>query len=244
MEEKGNGIFSEEFRLRISDYTTYDHLTPHAVLDLFQDVAGKHADLIGVGFQKMIEKDLIWVLVRTKYEVLKNPELYETVRVSTWPKDKGKLDFDREYLIENQKGEVLIRGISKWVVVNSTTRRISLARDVHYNCELEKREYFPGAFPKLEDFDIADLPFYEERTTFSDLDHNGHVNNANYARFILNSIALQPDEEIAFFEIDHIKELPPNTFVKNFYKKDGKIILVKGIIDNGDTTYIAKIVLK
>lgn len=244
MEQKGNGIFSEEFRLRISDYSTYDHLTPHAVLDLFQDVAGKHADLIGVGFQEMIGKDLIWVLVRTKYEVLKNPKLYETVRVSTWPKAKGRLDFDREYLIENLQGEVLIRGISKWVIVNRKTRRLSPARDIHYNCELEEREYFTGGFPKLEDFDISGLSFFEERTTFSDLDHNGHVNNANYARFILNAISLQPAEEIAFFEIDHIKELPPDTFVKNFYKKDGKMIWVKGIINNSDTTYIAKIVLK
>ena len=74
-----NEKYQENFRLRISDFDTFDHLTPHAVLDLFQDVAGKHADLIGVGFDKMIKDNLIWVLLRTKYEVIKNPPLYSTV---------------------------------------------------------------------------------------------------------------------------------------------------------------------
>ena len=35
--------------------------------------------------------NLIWVLLRTKYEVIKNPPLYSTVTVSTWPKEKGKI---------------------------------------------------------------------------------------------------------------------------------------------------------
>lgn len=239
-----NEKFSERFRLRISDYNTYDHLTMHSILDLFQDVAGNHADLIGVGFDEMIKQNLIWVLLRTKIVVVKNPKLYDEVIVTTWPKQKGKLDFDREYVITDTDGNILIKGISKWVVVNYQTRRISLARNINYTCDIIDEENFSGPFEKLPDFDIADCSMYEEKTTFSDLDHNGHVNNANYARFIANAINLKNEDEVQFFEINHIKELSPNSLIKIFYKREEKNIMVKGLLESGETSFIAKVILK
>ncbi len=239
-----NEKYQENFRLRISDFDTFDHLTPHAVLDLFQDVAGKHADLIGVGFDKMIKDNLIWVLLRTKYEVIKNPPLYSTVTVSTWPKEKGKIDFDREYVITDEKGEVLIEGISKWVVVNVATRHLSFTRNIQYTCDILDEENFPGTFRKIEDFSVEGFSVYEEKTTLSDLDHNGHVNNANYARFILNAINLQKNDEIADFEIDHIKELMPNSLIKIFYKRDGNVIMLKGFTEDGEVSFVSKITLR
>lgn len=238
-----NEKFSEVFRLRVSDYDCFDKLMPHAVLDLFQDVAGKHADLIGVGFNDLIKNNLIWVLVRTKYIVLKNPPLYAKVKATTWPKPKGRIDFDREYIIEDEKGDLLIKGISKWVVVNAKTRRISLTKDVNYSCDISHDANFNGNFEKLEDFFIDGCQENEATTTFSDLDHNGHVNNINYARFIINSINLSKADEIQSFEINYIKELPANTKIKIYSKKCGKVIDVKGIINNVDVSFIAKICL-
>ncbi len=232
----------ETFRLRISDYNCFDKLMPHAILDLFQDVAGKHADIIGVGFDDLKKSNLIWVLVRTKFEIVRNPKLYEVVNVSTWPKKKGKIDFDREYLIEDNKGEVLVKGISKWVIVNSLTRRICFARDINYNCDISPEENFSGNFDKLKDFDSDGSECYEAQTSYCDLDHNKHVNNISYAKMIMNAIQLDENEDIHFFEINYLKELPKNTKINLYLKKDGKIILVKGII-NGEVSFIAKIEL-
>lgn len=239
-----NGLYEDAFRLRISDYNTYDQLTPQAILDLFQDVAGKHADLIGVGFHDLIQNDRIWVLVRTKFDVLQYPKLYDTVAVSTWPKKKGRIDFDREYEIRDSSGQLLVCGISKWVVVNAKTRRICSARDIEYRCELIDKENYPQAFPKIDDFSVEGLPFLEQMTSFSDLDHNGHVNNINYARYILNAIPLSPKERIRSFEIDYLKELTLNFKIKVYYKRDAGFLYCKGTDETGATSFVSKIGLE
>lgn len=238
-----NEKHTKQLTLRISDYDCYDHLTPHAILDFFQDVAGEHADMIGVGFNKMIKEDLIWVLVRTKYIVKKYPPLYSSVNVTTWPREKGRLDFDREYLIEDENGETLIEGLSKWVVVNVKTRRLAMSRNINYECEILPHSNFEKEFPKLEDFDESNLTPFIEKTTFSDLDHNGHVNNANYARYILNAIQLTKEQTIKEFEIDHIKELMPNSLIKIFFKDIGGAIIVKGLSEEGELSFLARVVL-
>ena len=243
MKPRNNEFYIETFRLRTNDFDKFDHLTPFAIMDLFQDVAGTHAGKIGMGFQELLKKDLIWVLLRTKYEVLKYPPLYSTVQVKTWPKPKGKVDFDREYEIYNEEGELLVKGISKWVIVNKTTRRLSLSRDINYNCDEYKYTNYNESFNKLEDFDIEGLSFKSQMTTFLDLDHNDHINNCNYAKYIINSIELNEDDLIKKFEINYIKEVHQDTIIKNYYKKDGKIIYVKGIINNDEVSYIAKIEL-
>lgn len=240
---KMNELFSKNYQLRTSDFNCYDNLMPHAILDFFQDVAGIHADILDIGYEKMISRNLIWVLVRTKYEVIKNPHSYETVKVTTWPKKKGKIDFDREYTIEDLNGNLLVKGVSKWIVVNVNTRRISLAKDINYNTEPCSLENFPGSFPKIDDFSIEDCNCYETMTTFSDLDHNMHINNINYAKYILNAIKLKKDELVKTFEINYVKELQKDEKVLIYSKKDGKTILIKGIINTNEISFVAKIEL-
>ena len=185
------GIYKRDYYLRTSDFSCCDILNPHAILDLFQDVAGLHADVLDIGFDKLFNRNLIWVLIRTKFEIIKNPTMYDKCTVITWPKEKGKVDFDREYLIVNENNEVLVKGISKWVIVNYLTRRISLTRDIDYNCIIHDETNFNEPFDKIDDFDVTNLPYEETYIDYSLLDHNGHLNNINYARIVMN-ILLKP----------------------------------------------------
>ena len=236
-------IFEKNFVLRISDFTCYDKLKPSMMLDFFQDVAGQHADILGIGFNDLIQKDLIWVLLRTKYEVIKEPKPYTEVKVKTWPHEKGRLDFDRDYLITDQDDNVLIKGTSKWVVVNYKTRRLSLNQNINYDFIPLKDKNYEEPFNKLEDFTLDEAsPFFEYQTLFTDLDHNGHVNNIKFADFILNGISLQKDENIVKFEIDYLKELKQGSIIKNYFLRKDNIIYVKGVSDNINI-YLAKITL-
>ena len=54
--------YEEKYRLRISDFDCYDRITPCCILDLAQDIAGKHADILGIGYQDFIVNNRIWVL--------------------------------------------------------------------------------------------------------------------------------------------------------------------------------------
>ena len=49
-----------------------DIIRPYAILDFFQDLAGIHAEQIGVGFEDIAKLGYIWVVLYEQYEVLQN----------------------------------------------------------------------------------------------------------------------------------------------------------------------------
>ncbi len=221
-------VFEKSVKLRTSDFDTFDNITPYAVLDLFQDIAGEHATKIGLGYHEMVEKKLIWVLVRTKFEIIKSPKMYEEVKLVTWPEVKGRVDMDRDYLILGENDEVLVKGKSKWVVVDLNTRHIVRTKEVIYpEGEYVEEKTFED-LPKVEDFGISDLPSYTAKTAFSDLDHNGHVNNASYANFIVDALNLSKNEEIKVFEINYENETRQNEEIIIYYSRCDRTILIKG----------------
>jgi acyl-ACP thioesterase len=93
-----DSIFEKHYTLRGSDFDLNKQIKPSAVLDLFQEVAGQHAYELGIGFTDMLQKGYLWVVLKVKYQVLKAPELYQGVKVSTWPLKQKRLDLQRYYL--------------------------------------------------------------------------------------------------------------------------------------------------
>ena len=224
--------YEELFRLKVLDYTCYDFLAPHGVLDVFQDVAGKHATQYDMTFEQLLEKNMIWVLVKVKYRVIKNIPLYSKVKVTTWPKKKGLVDFDRETLITTVDGDVLIEGISKWVVVDINTRKIIPAKYVSYNAICPDDSLFDEKFTKIEDIDINDANHYQCKVEFCDVDHNNHTNNAKYACMILNALRLKKENDIKEFEINFVNETILDDVIDLHYKKIDNYYIVKAISNN------------
>ena len=50
---------TEFYRLKYLDFTCYDIIAPHGVLDIFQDIAGKHSDSYGMSFDEIISKNIL-----------------------------------------------------------------------------------------------------------------------------------------------------------------------------------------
>ena len=85
--------FDKQIEFRYSELDVYNHVLPQSLLTFFQDIAGEHASNLGVGYQPMIDKDLIWVIVRSKYTLYENPIVDKKYILSTWPQPKGKYRF-------------------------------------------------------------------------------------------------------------------------------------------------------
>ena len=196
-----------KYKTKITLYNSYfdinDRLTYKSILNIFQDVASIHAEEIGVGYMEMLNKNLYWVLSRIKIDVLKMPKINQIVIVETWPHEKGKIDFDRDLKILSENGEVLIVGTSKWCVINSTTRALERSDNVNYLGEYCLDVNYKERFNKIT------LPCNESKESFiyevmfSDLDHNKHMNNTNYANLVISAIEYK---EISHFEINFINE--------------------------------------
>ena len=238
-----NESFEKEFYLRTSDFDCRMQLQPAAVLDLFQDVAGEHARVLGIGRDAMMAEQLIWVIVRVRYRVLRTPRQFDRVRVRTWPLPPKRSIFQREYKIMDEEGQPLVLGSSEWVVIHAERRRLMPVGDIYPLKDgfLEEHSFEDG-FPRLSDFDgegerDVRLPH------FTDLDMNGHVNNIKYANYIMDAVCPAEDESVNEFLIEYHREVKGNAPLTLCQRREGKCISVKGVSECGERMFTSRILL-
>ena len=210
-----------KYETKITLYNSYfdvnDNLKIQSILAIFQDVASIHAGLIGVGYEEMKDKNLYWVLSRVKFDIVSMPHIDQTVIVKTWPHKKGLVDFDRDYLICDEDNNVLIKGTSKWCVIDATTRRFVRPDSVNYIGEYCEDINYEEKFNKTEIVDKSNTNILNHKVAFFDLDHNGHMNNTNYAILVANAIN---NKNISHFQINYINESRLDDNIELYYLND------------------------
>lgn len=233
--------FSRDFYLRAADFDMYERVNPRTVLELFQDVAGNHAEEIGNGFYTLLSKNLLWVTARTKFIVEKRIPRYSTVKVKTWPLKPQRLIFRREYLIFDENGDIAVRGSTDWMIINSITRSLVsgadiFPKDAKYSEELAIDE----KLRKIKDIE-GDIKISEVVPQYTDIDLNGHVNNTRYADFSVN--AINPgDRPIKSFQADYHKEVMPGEKLKLTVISNSEKTVVNGENSDGEKKFTCEIV--
>ena len=234
-------VFQRKYRLRTSDFDKYGRIKPAAVMDLFQDVAGQHANELNCGFDDLIKNNMLWVLVRIKFEVVASPEIFQCVNVKTWPLAPTRAGFQREYLIEDEEGKELIKGSSDWVIIHSEKRRLMPVKDVYPIKEgFEEKRNFEEKLSKLHDFETETEP-YTVKPSFSDIDRNDHVNNIRYASFVLDAFSPKENDKIKTLQIDYRHEVLSGEQLDICTVREGKALVAKGVNGEKDIMFACKI---
>ena len=79
-------------------------LSISSIAGMFMDIAMYHAESLGIGFTGFNERGLFWITVRTKIKILRNANMAQMVKVSTWPEAAGMLKCNRDYEITDESG--------------------------------------------------------------------------------------------------------------------------------------------
>lgn len=235
-----------EYRLRTADFDRYDRMLPASIMDIFQDMAGEHAGYIGVGHKDIISQNLFWILLRVKYEVIEYPKMYSLVTAKTWPHEAKKLDFIRDFQLVDENDNLLIKGTSLWALVDISTRKMVMSKNVQFNIdEYWQESTFEEKFLKAGDFEVTeDMVPYEVVSAYTDIDVNGHVNNTKYTNFVLNALNLPETEQISFLQIDYKKEVLEGEKLLIYQTREDDTVMCKGCNEAGDTMFVTKIRLK
>ncbi len=238
------GKFQDTYRLTIGNFDCLDHVLISTVLDVFQDIAGKNASSYGYGYEELLAMNKFWVVLRTKYKVIKNLPEYENITVTTWTNEPSKIDIYRHYEMLDKNGDLLVKGSSQWVVVDLNTRRLIKLLDIPQDKNIILPDMpFGERLKKLDDFNLNDAIKVECKTSYLDLDHNGHVNNTKYGDFIMNNIKELHNQTIDEFQIDYVHELAKDEEFSLYYQTKDKEINVIGRNDE-KVFFIAKVLLK
>lgn len=239
-----SAVFEKEYDLRTSDFDCYGNILPGAVLDIFQDAAGRHSKILKVSVDEIGNKNLIWVLLKVRFKVFGKPLMYSRVTVKTWPLPPSKATLRRDYIISDEEGNVLIKGESQWAVVHRTKRRIMPALGIYSIPEEEfcTENALEGKMQKIHDF-VPDGEGSLICPGYCDIDVNRHVNNTKYANFVVD--ALSPEnEEIEMFQIDYHREVLKGCNIRIHTKQQEEEITAMGKNINGDTMFSCRIKYK
>ncbi|MFQ3546860.1 MAG: acyl-ACP thioesterase domain-containing protein [Termitinemataceae bacterium] len=183
-----HSIWTENFIVHTWDVDVNNRLTPAAVFNYCQEVAGNHATSLGVGKDALLRQNLAWILSRMTVLVYRRPGWGEQLTVRTWPRGVQKLFAIRDYDILDSFGETIVQGRSAWVLLDTTSRRPIRPQSLTDQLPLNEN------MPELQD-GIPSLPAYEalpqtssRQAAYSDIDYNGHVNNARYIQWIQDAL--------------------------------------------------------
>ena len=234
--------YSEPAVLSAKHFDARGNVLPAVVLDLFQKAAGHHAECLGVGFEAMIAKNLLWVVTQIKYQVLNAPKPSQALTVTTWPLPPTRLGFDREYLIAGEAGEVLIKGTSKWMQIDAAERKLVPGSNVYPLTEYRTDKNFEEKIRRIRDFEATSevCRIVPDEST---IDVNDHVNNAEYADFAYKALK-DFGGSIHSFQIDFLHEVMLGQPLAVSYATSEGLILVKGMGEDGERKFACGIELK
>lgn len=220
-----NSIAKRKYFLTTGDFDQFDHIKPYAILNYFQDIASLHSWKLQAGYQHLLEKGKIWVLLKNKFIVYEQPQFFDEIEVTSWPLETNKIYYPRCYEMTNQNKKMIAKGMSQWAIINLEQNQIARDTwDLGISINKEALFSFTKKFSAPSQFIFAGK--YIVR--FSHLDHYNHMNNAVYANIISDALLACNITTINNMEIHYQKQAKWNDEIFVSYQLTDDAIYVVG----------------
>lgn len=221
---------TEKSTLRAYESDFRGEIKPSFILGLFQEVAGEHADEMGLGFADLRAKGCFWVLSKIYVEICDRPKHRDEVTVETWPHTPGKAIYERSFVIL-RGGKVAVRALSRWCILQDDNYRIVPSARLPQKIESFIEERSVGC----EDWQIPtlgeDRPAFTVMVANADYDENRHVNNIRYADYVFDcfSVAELESRKLKNFQMHYLQQSHEGDAL-DFYRKEVEknIFVVEG----------------
>ena len=186
-----DGIWAEHATIHSYDADVARKATVECLFRYFQEAAWNHAEHLGVGYSHLRRRDLAWVLSRMTVVVDTFPEWGQPVVVRTWPRGAKSLLALRDFELLDESRSKMLGATSGWIVLNLRSRRPQRLESILGSIRtLPERRSVGGDPERLASIEDASPP-QVFKVHYSDLDLNDHVNNATYARWVLDSYPVE-----------------------------------------------------
>lgn len=182
-------------RVESFDADLHNKLKVSSIFNYMQDIASKHADDLGVGYNVLLENKIFWVLSWAKVEIKSLPSYGETIKITTWAKGKHRLFYMRDFIICNDRDEEIIRASSAWLLLDAETKRMTDLDKMDLELPSFPDEHAIEEFPGRFNFQLEQEQLFNRKIFYSDIDLNRHVNNSRYIEIILDCYNEQEHEE-------------------------------------------------
>lgn len=232
--------YIQEYTIPCYDTDASGRLKPASFMNLAQEAAGQHAVYLGFGYDDLIVTNTAWILSRVHIRFVDTPIWKDDVVLSTWHKGLNRLFFVRDFRLTDKEGRTRVEATTSWLVMNLETRRLVRDPQLREGSEcLEDVIATPAGKVQMPK-DVEPQLMFEHLVAYSDIDVNGHANNAMYMQWAMDAVdydiaSTRPVKEVTINFNHETKAGDVVALYKSIIKtEDGRRVYVEGKV--GDTS--------
>lgn len=227
------------------DYSMVDNaynLKLSALLRLMQNAATAHYDSLGLGRMKLIKDGVVFLLSKIALKINRMPKADETLNLTTWEYGVKGAYFVRNFnfAVGEEKDAVVAQTL--WVSANPNTHAIVRPSDFPYPINENPTEVDVTA-GKVTERGMDEVYKTKRAVRFSDLDCNGHMNNAVYADICADVLfECLGEVSVREFSVNYNRESKVgDTLTLTLFKGEDNTFVVSGDFSDGTNSFKAKI---
>lgn len=216
--------YTEQIKI-YNHYTNYKgRLFIKTLCDLFNDVAEVQTEMLGVDVGTLNKQGQTWMLHRLHIQIFKMPHKEEVVELETWPSGIDRLFALRDYRMMRRDGEVLVKAVSEWMLIDLKRRRplrqTAQVVEMSTSHRIEKLSMEPLLRESERTLQLKESRLFT--ATFDHIDFNGHVTQASYMSWLTNSLPFDflKNHILTEVEVVYEHEIMPDSTIRSFYKME------------------------
>ncbi len=206
------------------------------IVRYFQDCSTMQSEALGLGIDFLEQHSHVWMLTGWQIIFKRKPGLGEHIRTGTWAYGFDAMYGYRNFILKDNKDEMLAVANSIWVLINTRTGRPERLTG-EYVDGYESEEKYPMDYAPRR---IRLPKEWEERAPFAvtraDLDTNHHVNNARYIAMALEY--LKDDDTVIQLRVEYKKAAVYGDRIYPRIHRDGNQ-LITALCDGDGHVYVA-----
>lgn len=182
-------VYERKYPVNVFDTDIRGRLSPGSLFNYFQDLAGRHASLLGFGREHLIANGYFWVLSRMLVKIERMPQTWDEVTVRTWPRGTDAIFALRDLEMYDAGGNRIAGASSSWVIVDLETRKVQRPdRALSFlNAQYPEQRALEANAGKVPALQGDSNRLTRLTAQLDDVDVNNHVNNARYIHWVTNS---------------------------------------------------------
>lgn len=223
--------YTEKLTIPCYDTDASWRLKPASFMNYAQEAAGRHAVYLGFGYDDLIVTNTAWILSRVHVEFADTPEWREDITLTTWHKGLNRLFYLRDFILTDEEGRERVKATTSWLVLNLETRRLvrdPMLMEEGTVCSDNVLET-PADKVQMPKDAVQELVL-EHTVAYSDIDTNGHTNNAMYMQWAMDAVG---------YEITSVRPVKEFTINFNHETKAGdKVSIYRSIVEREDGLHV------
>ncbi len=184
--------YTEKFIIPCYNTDVACRLKPTAFMNIAQEAAGTNAMTLGFGYDDLIKYNTAWILSRVHVEFIDTPKWKDEITLQTWHKGLDRLFYLRDFIMTDNEGRERVKATTSWLILDLETRKMvrhpqlsdydKACTDHVIETPAEKVRMPRGVEPEL---------VRTHEVSYSDIDNNGHTNNAMYMQWSMNAVGYE-----------------------------------------------------